>query len=220
MQYFITFIEGIITFISPCLLPLLPVYISFFAGGKRRKDSGTLINALGFVLGFTIVFVCLGAFAGSIGHLLTSYQTIVNIVTGAIVIFFGLTYLGVFPIQLFRSGTHFNREEPLNFFTALIFGITFSISWTPCIGTFLGSALMLASQQAHVGEGILLLLLYSAGLGIPYVLCAVLINRLKSTFDWIKKHYQIINRICGILLIVVGFLMACGLFGRFMALFQ
>lgn len=218
MQYVISFLEGIVTFISPCLLPMLPIYISYFAGGGERNIKKTLRGALGFVLGFTIVFVALGALAGTVGALLKEYQTAVNIVTGIIVIFFGLNFLGVFKINIFKGSNNKINTQNMGFFTAMLFGIVFSVSWTPCVGAFLGSALMLASQQGHVGEGIIMLLVYSLGLGIPFVLSAVLIDYLKSAFNWIKQHYKTINIICGVLLIIVGILMATGLIGRLFAL--
>ena len=214
MQYVISFLEGVVTFISPCLLPMLPIYISYFAGGGERNVKKTLSGALGFVTGFTIVFVALGALAGTLGSLLKEYQTTVNIVSGLIVIFFGLNFLGVFKLNLFKGSNHKVNTKNMGFFSAMLFGIIFSVSWTPCVGAFLGSALMLASQQGHVGEGVVMLLVYSLGLGIPFVLSAVLIDYLKSAFNWIKKHYKVINIVCGILLILVGVLMATGLIGR------
>lgn len=218
MQYVISFLEGVVTFISPCLLPMLPIYISYFAGGGERNVKKTLSGALGFVTGFTIVFVALGALAGTLGSLLKEYQTAVNIVSGLIVIFFGLNFLGVFKLNLFKGSNHKVNTKNMGFFSAMLFGIIFSVSWTPCVGAFLGSALMLASQQGHVGEGVVMLLVYSLGLGIPFVLSAVLIDYLKSAFNWIKKHYKVINIVCGILLILVGVLMATGLIGRMFTL--
>lgn len=218
MQYVISFLEGVVTFISPCLLPMLPIYISYFAGGGERSVKKTLSGALGFVTGFTIVFVALGALAGTLGGLLKEYQTAVNIVSGLIVIFFGLNFLGVFKLNLFKGSNHKVNTKNMGFFSAMLFGIIFSVSWTPCVGAFLGSALMLASQQGHVGEGVVMLLVYSLGLGIPFVLSAVLIDYLKSAFNWIKKHYKVINIVCGVLLILVGALMATGLIGRMFTL--
>ena len=215
MQYLITFLEGIVTFVSPCILPLFPVYVSLFAAGESTDKKKTFCNALGFVLGFTILFTAFGALSGSIGKILTNYRTIWNLVTGLIVVLFGISYLDIFHLPFFHGRKMKKQRKPLNFWTAMIFGMTFSVSWTPCIGTFLGSALMLASQQASAGKGVLLLLLYSAGLGIPYVLCALLINRLTSTIRWIKQHYRIINCICGSLLIIVGILMMTGVFEIF-----
>lgn len=219
MQYFISFLEGIITFISPCLLPMLPIYISYFAGGeKERPVKKTLINALGFVLGFTVVFVMLGALAGTVGSFLRQHTVAVNIATGLVVVFFGLNYLGVFKLNLFHGIKNPLAWKELGFISAVLFGIIFSVGWTPCVGAFLGSALMLASQRGHVIEGILMLLAYSLGLGIPFIASALLIDKLKGMFGWIKKHYSVINMICGGILTAIGILMMTGLLGRFLAL--
>ena len=213
MQYLIAFLEGIITFISPCLLPMLPIYISYFAGGGERSIRKTLTCALGFVAGFSIIFILMGALAGTVGSFLRSYQTAVNIVSGLIVIFFGLNFLGAFKLTLFRGSSHSVQVEDLNFFSALLFGVVFSVGWTPCVGAFLGSALMMASQQGYMLQGMLMLLAYSLGLGIPFILSAVLIDYLKSAFNWIKQHYAIINIISGCMLILIGILMATGTLG-------
>lgn len=212
MQYLISFIEGIITFISPCLLPLLPVYISYFAGGKERSTKKTVINALGFILGFSAVFILLGTLAGTLGSFLSKYQVILNIVTGLIVIFFGLNFLEVFKLNIFK-GFKIKMKDETGFFSSLIFGFVFSIGWTPCVGAFLGSALMLASQQGTALTGLLMLLCYSLGLGIPFFMSALLIDKLKSTFNFIKQNYKIINIISGSLLILVGILMMTGTLG-------
>lgn len=220
MQYLLLFLEGIITFISPCLLPMLPIYVSYFAANTADKKR-TFMNAGGFVLGFTLVFVTMGAFAGTLGRLLQQYITILNIVTGSIVIIFGLNFLGVFQIKMLnRSGRRGVEVQKLGFFSSVLFGFIFSIGWTPCVGAFLGSALMTAAQSGSVLQGILMLLVFSLGLGIPFLLSAVLIDSLKGTFDFIKRNYKIINIISGGLLIVVGVLMVTGLMGRFLALFD
>ncbi|MBP3539242.1 MAG: cytochrome c biogenesis protein CcdA [Oscillospiraceae bacterium] len=218
MQYVVSFLEGIITFISPCLLPMLPIYISYFAGGGVRSTGKTLRGALGFVAGFTVVFVLMGALAGTVGSFLKSHQTAVNIVSGLIVVFFGLNFLGVFKLNIFKGSSRSVNTADMGFFSAALFGVVFSIGWTPCVGAFLGSALMLASQQGHVAEGMAMLLAYSLGLGIPFVVSAVLIDYLKSVFDWIKRHYDVINKICGAFLILVGVLMATGTMGRLLNL--
>ena len=218
MQYVISFLEGIITFISPCLLPMLPIYISYFAGGGERKTAKTVTCALGFVTGFTLMFMAMGALAGTVGSFLRQYATAVNIVSGLVVIFFGLSFLGVFNLKFFQGTRYSVDAKSMGFFPALVFGIVFSVGWTPCVGAFLGSALMLASQQGHVVEGMLMLLAYSLGLGIPFVLSAVLIDYFKSAFDWIKGHYGIINTLSGGLLILVGIAMATGLMGQLLNL--
>ncbi len=212
MQYFISFLEGIVTFISPCLLPMLPVYLSYFAGGEEtRSTKKTLTGAFGFVLGFTVVFVAMGALAGGIGSILREYRRIINLICGAAVVLFGLQYLGVIRLSLFGGTRAGAASHDMGFFRAVLFGIVFSVGWTPCVGAFLGSALMLASQAGHVTEGILMLLAYSLGLGIPFLMSAVLIGYLKGAFGWIKAHYRVINWICGGLLVVMGVLMMTGL---------
>ena len=210
MQYLISFLEGIITFVSPCLLPMLPIYVSYFAGGSERNLKRIIKNALGFILGFTVVFVLLGALAGSFGRLLREHQVIVNIITG-------LNFLGVFKLTLFK-GTKGAKTDNLGFFSSVLFGIVFSIGWTPCVGAFLGSALMLATSQGNMLEGVVMLLLYSLGLGIPFFVSAILIDRLKGAFTFIKKHYRVINIVSGAFLVVIGVLMVTGLFGQFLAL--
>ena len=220
MQYLISFLEGIITFLSPCLLPMLPIYLSYFAGGQERSVRRTLTCALGFVLGFTVVFVAMGALAGTVGSFLIRYQQAVNILSGLVVIFFGLSFLGVVQLNLFRGSQRQMDTSDLTFWSSLLFGLIFSVGWTPCVGAFLGSALMLASQQGSALVGTLMLLCYSAGLGIPFLVSAVLIDQLKSAFDFIKRHYNVINKLCGLLLILVGVLMATGLLGRLLTVLQ
>ena len=185
MQFLISFLEGIITFISPCLLPMLPIYISYFAGGGERTMKKTLLGASGFVLGFTAVFVAMGALAGTVGSFLIRYQTIVNIVLGGIVILFGLNYLGLLRLNLFRGMRGEVKTADMNFWSAFVFGVIFSVGWTPCVGVFLGSALMLASQQGSAMVGTLMLLCYSLGLGVPFLISAVLIDQLKGAFTFI-----------------------------------
>ena len=203
---------------SPCLLPMLPIYISYFAGGGERSTGRTLKGALGFVAGFTVVFVAMGALAGTVGSFLREYQTAVNLVSGLIVIVFGLHFLGLFRLNLFRGSQRSVNTTDMGFFSAFLFGMIFSVGWTPCVGAFLGSALMLASQQAHAVEGMLMLLAYSLGLGIPFVLSAVLIDYLKTAFNWIKRNYGVINTVSGILLILIGIMMATGTLGRLLSL--
>ncbi len=218
MQYLITFLEGIISFISPCMLPMLPIYIMYFAGGADRKTSTVLPRALGFVLGFTIVFCALGLFAGSLGTALSRYETAVNVICGLIVIFFGLSCLEIIPLRFFSKFTE--AREISGIVSAFVFGIIYSISITPCIGAFLGSALMLAASTGGAAKGTLLLLVYSLGLGIPFAISAVLIEKLNGTFQYIKKHYGTINRICGIFLIVVGITMIFGWLNRLLSIFS
>jgi len=219
MDYILIFLEGIVAFISPCLLPLLPVYISYFAGQNTQDDkSRTLINALGFVAGFTVVYSTMGVFAGYAGTVLQQHQTFVNIVTGLIVIVFGLNFMGVFNLKFLGTvkGFQIRQREP-RFFSSLLFGLVFSIGWTPCTGVFLGTALMMATQRGGSLTGFLMLFCFSLGLGIPFIISAMLIERLKSTFNMIKRNYRVIHLACGLFLVIIGLLMATGLLGKYLA---
>ena len=216
MQYFITFLEGIISFISPCMLPLLPLYMTYFAGGTEKKDTEKkyriFYRALSFVAGFTLIFSLMGLFAGTIGSLLRSHSLIVNIVTGGVVVVFGLSYLGIIPLN-FLKGSKGGRYAG-SVVSAFVFGIIYSLSLTPCIGAFLGSALMLASSSGTAAAGVLLLITYSLGLGIPFLVSALLTESLSGFFGTVKKHYRIINLISGLFLIALGVLMMTGLLSR------
>ncbi len=213
MQYAIAFLEGMVTFISPCLLPMLPVYLSYFAGGGERGTGRTVKNSLGFVAGFSAVFVAMGALAGSLGGLLARYRTGLNLVTGLVVVLFGLGMLGILPLGIFKGSGRAVRGE-MGFFSSALFGVVFSVGWTPCVGAFLGSALMLASSRGHAMEGVVMLLCYSLGLGIPFLMSALLMDRLRAAFGFIKNNYRVINAVCGWLLVLLGVAMATGLLGR------
>lgn len=221
MEYIITFMEGIISFISPCMLPMLPLYISYFAGNEANKThqkTTTLSRAFVFVIGFTLVFTLLGVFAGSIGLFLMKYQTIVNIICGLIIIYFGLSYLNIVHIPFFKG---INKQiKVTGLLSAFLFGMIYSVSLTPCVGAFLGSALMLASSTGGALKGALLLLTYSCGLGMPFLISALLIEQLQSTFTFIKKHYKIINTVSGIFLIIIGVMMTLGLMNYVLAFFS
>lgn len=214
MNYFILFFEGIITFISPCILPMIPIYVSYFMGGSEEQSGNkVLINSIGFVFGFSIVFTILGAAAGTFGVFIQKYMSTFNIVAGALMVLFGLNYIGVLKITLlqrsFKLGNK-NNLSNLNLISSILFGIIFAVGWTPCVGTFLGAALMLAANGQDLIKGIFMLLTYSLGLGIPFIISALLIDTLKGTFDFIKKNYKLINNISGILLIIIGILMMTG----------
>lgn len=208
MDYVLTFLEGIASFISPCLLPMVPIYISYFIGEDNNNSKKAITNSIGFVLGFTTVFLILSIFASQLGAVLSSNIKHIKIFFGILIILFGLNYMGFLKIGFLNKSKVKNMNtKNFNFFKAMIFGILFSISWTPCIGTFLSSALLLIARQQDMLKGIILMLLYSIGLGIPFIVSAILIEKLKSVFDFIKKHYDIIKRISGIILIIAGIYM-------------
>ena len=204
MEYLITFIEGIASFISPCILPVIPIYISYFATeSKSMKKS--IINSLGFVCGFSIIFILLGVFAGTFGKFVHEYTDYINLIFGIFLIIIGLNYIGVLFIKFLNKTKGTNQEKKnLTFITSVLFGIIFSLSWTPCVGAFLSSALILASTTGSVLKGATLLLIYSLGLAIPFIVTTLFLEKMKSTFDFIKKHYNIINKISGSILILSG----------------
>lgn len=205
MEFLLTFLEGIASFISPCMIHLIPIYISFFAGREEKSTKSAVINSIGFVLGFTIVFVGLSILASIAGITLIENMKYIKIALGVIVIILGLNYIGIINLA-FLNKSHSTKYKPkeLNFFKSLLFGIGFTIGWTPCIGPFLGSALTLVVQSNSLLKGILLMLTYSIGLGIPFILSSFLIDKLKRVFDFFKKHSEIIRKISGIVLIIMG----------------
>ena len=204
MEYVITFIEGIASFISPCILPVIPIYISYCAT-ESKSMKRSIINSLGFVLGFSIIFMLLGVFAGSFGSVVHQYADYINILFGLFLVIIGLNYIGLLFIKfLNKTKGSKQKNKNLTFITSLLFGMIFSLSWTPCVGAFLSSALILASTTGSVLKGASLLLVYSLGLAIPFVVTTIFLERLKKTFDFIKKHYNIINKISGSILILSG----------------
>ena len=240
MDYILTFLEGFASFISPCMLPMVPIYLSYFMGEKskyneignndknnnddketedeikkekekeieiekQKQKNNTLINSIGFVLGFTIIFLVLSIFASSLGNVLNNNIKYIKVIFGILIIILGFNYIGIFKIGFLNKTkkARLNNKD-FNFLKAVIFGILFSISWTPCIGTFLSSALLLVAKTESIIQGLIMMLLYSLGLGIPFIISAVFIDKLKTTFDFMKKHFDIIKKISGIILIISG----------------
>lgn len=208
MDYVFTFIEGFASFISPCILPMLPIYISYFMGEDNKKVSKAVINSIGFVLGFTIVFILLSVLASSFGGIISNNIKYVKIVFGIIIILLGLNYMEIIKIKFLNRTKGANKKaKDLNFLKSMIFGMLFSISWTPCIGTFLASALLLIAKNQDMVKGIILMIVYSIGLGIPFIISAALLEKLREAFSFIKKHYDVIKKISGIILIIMGIYM-------------
>ena len=159
MEYLFTFLEGIASFISPCLLPMIPIYISYFIGEDEKNTSKKVLNAIGFVIGFTLIFLLLSIFASTLGILISNNIKYIKIIFGIIIIFLGLNYMEIIKLKFLNKYKVFNADKKnLNFLKALIFGAVFSISWTPCIGTFLSSALLLVAKHQDMLKGILLML--------------------------------------------------------------
>ena len=208
MIYLITFLEGIFSFISPCMLPLLPVYLAYFAGDADKRKGGQIVRILFFILGFTLSFSLLGVFFALVGGVLNRYQVVIHLVSGSFMIYFGLSFLGVVNLNFLKGSKEGYKTGGI--FSAFVFGLIYSVNLTPCIGAFLGSALMLVVNGGDVGRGVLLMVLYSLGLGIPFLLAGILTVKLNQVFAFIKKHYKIFNWICGIFLICIGLITASG----------
>lgn len=205
MEFLFTFLEGIASFISPCVLPMLPIYISYFAGKEDSKTSRALLNSIGFVIGNTIIFILFAIIASYAGALALGIQKYIKILFGVVIIILGLNYMRILKIKFLNKEIRIkNKIDDFTFFKTILFGMMFSISWTPCIGSFLGSALLLIANKQNILQGILLMLVYSIGFGIPFIISAVLIEKLKNFYNLIKKNYKIIKIISGVILIVMG----------------
>lgn len=216
------FAEGFMAFLSPCILPMIPIYLLYLSGddshGKTRQRL--VINTLGFIAGFSLVFVLLGATASALGSLLVTYRTLFQRVGGLVVIVFGLNYLGVLNLGILnRSRTLNAKTKDLKLWSSFLFGSAFSLGWTPCLGAFLGTALIVASNSDTLYQGMGLLLTFSLGLGISFLLTTLLWGKLQKTFNVIKNNLRIIQIISGVLLIVVGLLMLFDRFGGYANLF-
>jgi len=222
MEALLVFVEGFLAFISPCILPMVPVYLVYLAGKKTDDNNRALIlNTLGFILGFTLIFVAMGATASTIGSLLASHRLFVQQISGVIIIVFGLHYMGVLKIGFLNRERRFTaKTENLNMLSSLIFGMAFSLGWTPCIGPLLGAALTKAANMNTIWEGMLLLFIFSMGLGVPFFLSAVAMEKLKTVFDFMKRHFRAITFISGLLLIIVGVAFLFNIFGYWAALFN
>lgn len=208
--YMFSFLEGILTFISPCILPMLPIYFFYLAGvsgDEEIRRGKLLLNSTGFVLGFTIIFVILGATATTLGNFLNDNITIFRHISGLVMIVFGLNFMGIYNLNFLNVDKRLNYNmNDLNLIKSIIFGMVFAFGWTPCVGVFLGSALLMASNSNSIWQGIILLLLYSAGLGLPFILSAILFDSINTTFKQIQRFHRIIGIVSGLVLVLAGIL--------------
>lgn len=215
-------LAGLLSFVSPCVLPLVPAYISFMTGvsvtGMRTAEGGALrgqvfLHSLSFVLGFSTVFIALGASATFLGRLLLQYMQVLSQVGGVLIVLFGLHYMGLFRIALLNQEARFNlQQKPPGLLGAYLIGLAFAFGWTPCVGPILAGILAIAGAQESVQQGIILLTFYSAGLGVPFVLAGLAINRFFQFFTRIRSHLHRVEQVSGGLLVAVGLLI---LFGNF-----
>ena len=216
MEFFWTFLEGFASFVSPCTLPLMPVFAAYFAAGDVSRGSPSywmgLGKSLAFVAGFTVVFMTLGFFAATIGGFFAAHRAVVSVVSGLIVIVFGLAFLDI--VHLPGFGGSAGMAEKRGVLGAFVFGLIYSVNLTPCVGAFLAAALATAAESGHALKGVALLGAYSAGLGIPFVVAGMALSKLNGLFKKIKSSYNVLVPACGVALILFGVWMVAKPFVR------
>lgn len=211
ISIFLAFSAGLLSFLSPCVLPLVPAYISYITGSSiedlndSRLKLITLYKSLGFVLGFSIIFILMGASITSMGKLLISHQAIFKKIGGVLIVIFGLHTTGIFKIKLFYHEKRFLSFNNIQGkFSPILMGMAFAAGWTPCIGPILSSILIYATSMETVNKGILLLVIYSLGLAVPFILTALAIGSFSMQFRKFSKYMPIISIISGALMILMG----------------
>lgn len=217
MQYLFTFGEGVFAFISPCILPMLPIFLAYISADEKQSLAKRFVNTLFFVAGFTFAFVVMGATAFSLGRFLSRYKNFLVRLAGVMLVFFGFVYLDIINISLPGMNSKARGGGALSNF---LFGISYSFGWTPCLGAFLGSALTLASVQDTVFQGMALLACFGLGLGVPFVVFALRYEELKGVAGFLKKHSGALKKIGGGVLIAVGLAMVFDLFGWYLSIFS
>ncbi len=213
------FIGGFLSFLSPCVLPIIPGFLSYIFGlslsSKKdpKETNKVLFHTVLFVIGLSFVFVLLGASSGFVSQLLVKYKVVFNIVAGSIVIILGLHFLRVFNIGFLERGINLNiQKQKITPVRSFLLGLSFALVWSPCIGPILGSILLMASSSYNIGKAAFLLFIYSLGMGIPFILSAIFVNYLVKFIKGYKRFERVINAISGILLIIVGTMIIIGKF--------
>lgn len=211
---------GILSFLSPCVLPIVPPYLAFIGGTSIEdmsdgRNGGVIAKALFFVMGLSTVFIFLGLAASAFGQVFLQYQTQMGIVAGLVIIVFGLHFLGILKIPfLYREARIDAGDQGGSMFGAYILGLAFAFGWTPCIGPILGTILSLAAQEGSVQRGVVMMAFYAGGLGIPFILAALFMRRFVKAMNKFKKHMGLVEKIMGVLLVVVGLMLVTGLFSE------
>ncbi|HWP24047.1 MAG TPA: cytochrome c biogenesis protein CcdA [Candidatus Binatia bacterium] len=218
VNLFVAFAAGVFSFLSPCVLPLIPSYLSFVSGvslDEMRSEQGVsrvrwrvALNSLAFIVGFSLVFISLGASASFLGGLFLGYRNLIRVLGGAFVLLVGLYLVGVFKVTALERYLQFDlKDKPAGYLGSVLVGITFAVAWTPCVGPILGATLALASTAGEVSRGTLLLTSYASGLAVPFFLSALAINSFFQFSQRLRAHMQAIHVAGGLLLIVVGILL-------------
>jgi len=218
----VAFSAGLLSFLSPCILPLIPSYLAFITGisleemsavDNRKKARKVVVsNSLLFILGFSLIFISLGASATFLGRFLAENIRWMERIGGIIVIILGLHFAGVFRIAFLERERKIHlQEKPLGMMGTVVVGMAFGAGWTPCVGPILGAILTMAATTQSLGKGIMLLAIYSIGLGLPFLLAGVLIHKFFEYFQSIRKYFRVITVVGGVLLIGIGILLITGL---------
>ncbi len=228
---YISFLAGIASFISPCVLPIVPGYLSFISGVEMETMRGAedrarvarrvLLASFIFVLGFSTVFIALGASATFLGKMLATHLKLISKIAGVMIILFGVHMTGIFKINFLTYEKRFHqREKPASLLGAYLVGLAFAFGWTPCIGPILGGILTLAGSEKTLLRGVLLLSVYSLGLGLPFLLAAVGVNTFYAFFKGFKKHLHTVEVVSGVFMILAGLLILTGYLSRLSLLFS
>ncbi len=223
LNVFVAFTAGLLSFLSPCVLPIIPSYLSFVSGVSLEEMRGphvksdvrrrVVLNSLAFIAGFSVIFVSLGASASYLGSLFFGYRSFIRILGGAFVILVGIYLIGFFKISFLDRYLQLNlRDKPAGYLGSVLVGVTFAVAWIPCVGPILGAILALAGTSAEIGKGILLLSTYAAGLAVPFFLSAVAVNSFFQFSNIFRRYLQAVHVAGGILLVIVGILLVTDYF--------
>jgi len=218
LSLFIAFAAGLLSFLSPCVLPLVPSYVAFITGlsfeelthehSKQKLRRIILSHSLLFILGFSVLFTALGASASLLGQFLSEYRDAIRIIGGVLIILFGLFISGIFSLSFLQQEKKFHlQHKPIGYIGTFFVGVTFAAGWTPCVGPILSSILLYASTAENMFSGIFLLLAYSLGLGLPFFACSLALNTFLAAFQKARRYIGVFTKIGGILLILVGILL-------------
>jgi len=218
LNIFVAFTAGLFSFLSPCVLPLIPSYLSFVSGvsleemragqmkGSVRRQ--VVLNSLAFIFGFYLVFVSLGASASLLGSLFLSYRSFIRIMGGILIMLVGVYLMGFFKIAMLERYFQFNlKGKPAGYLGSVLVGITFAVAWTPCVGPILGAILMLAGTSTEIESGVLLLSTYAAGLALPFFLSALALNSFFQFSQSFRRYIKAVHVAAGFLLVVMGILL-------------
>lgn len=223
VSIFIALSAGFISFLSPCILPLIPSYMAFITGisleelshekNLKRVRKIVIINSLLFILGFSIIFITLGASATFIGKFLSRNIRWFEIVGGCVVILLGLHFIGIFRLKFLNREKKIHlKDKPLGFIGTVLVGMAFGAGWTPCVGPILGAILTMAATTQNIFKGMVLLAFYSVGLGLPFLISGLIIHKFFEYFKAVRKYFKVITAVGGILLIILGVLLITGYF--------